>query len=151
MANYSIAIVGQAIGVLLWSFLNAGILRRIARTQRNWNIRFQDAYLVSIKAGFFAVIVTNVIILAITAIGLMARREEETILVFTSVTAFVVSAWSWWFAHSRALLALAKPTDQFSLENAKAMSSNVLVYFVLFVLAICLLIVGVSMISNMHR
>ena len=151
MANYSFAIIGQAIGVLLWSFLNAAILRRIARTQRNWNIRFQDAYVVSIKAGFFAVIITNVIIVAITVIALIARGEEETILVFTSVTAFVVSLWSLWFAHSRALLALAKPTDQFSLENAKAMSSTVLAYFVLFVLAICLLIVGVSMISNMLR
>ena len=50
-------IIGQVIGVLLWAaLLNAPILQWRARKLKNWSIRYKHAYLVSIKAGFIAVV-----------------------------------------------------------------------------------------------
>lgn len=43
MIEYGAAFSGQAIGVLLWSFLNAGILLWRARKLRGWVIQYKDA------------------------------------------------------------------------------------------------------------
>lgn len=114
-------LIGGVIGVLVWSFLNAGILRWRARKLRGWEIRYRDAYVVSIKAGFLALIFGE---LAAFAVLFTGNNDAEVLksvgMVFGLVT--------WWFAHSNALLKLAGPSSLLSPQDARALSASVFGY-----------------------
>ena len=100
MIEYGAALLGQVIGVLLWSFLNAAILLWRARKLKNWSIRYKDAYFVSLKAGLIGLVFADAAVLAVAFAG----NTSEDLLKYVGLLFGVVA---WWFAHSSALLKLA--------------------------------------------
>lgn len=119
MIDISAMIIGQALGVLLWSLLlNAPILRWRARELRNWSIGYKDAYIISIKAGFVSFVTADV---AVLAAALSGSADEELLksvgLLFGLVT--------WWFAHSSGLLKLAGQSVLLTVKDARSISTSV--------------------------
>lgn len=137
MIEYGAAILGQAIGVLLWSFLNAAILLWRARTLRSWAIRYKDAYVVSIKAGFIALVFGNAAALAVAVAGGSSEELLKSIGLLFGVV-------SWWFAHSSALLKLAGTSTPLTVKDARAISASVFGYLFggLFALALVVVLIA---------
>jgi hypothetical protein len=137
MIELSAMLVGQAIGVLLWSaILNAPILQWRARSLRNWHIKYKHAYLVSIKAGFIALIVGDAAVLSIAISG---NTNEQ----FLNLVGFVFGLTSWWFSHSSALLKLADSTGSITVKEARSISTSVIGYIIggLFALGFVVIII----------
>ncbi|MEW5792641.1 MAG: hypothetical protein ACOY4L_00670 [Pseudomonadota bacterium] len=134
-------IAGPAIGVLLWSFLNASILQWRARKLRNLSIRYKDAYLVSIKAGLVALVVGDLAVLAVAFSGNSNEQLLNSVGLLFGVT-------SWWFAHSNGLLKLAGQSSLPSPKDARAISASVFGYWIggLFALSLVLLL-GIGLVS----
>ena len=127
-------IVGQAVGVLLWSLLNASILKWRARKIKAWLINFKPAYLLSIKAGFVALVVGDAAVFAAAFSGSASEDLFKNVgLLFGLV--------SWWFTHSNALLKLAGPSLPLSVKEARAISANVFGYLFGAVFALGLVLV----------
>lgn len=114
-------IIGQVIGILLWAaLLNAPILQWRARKLKHWSIRYKDAYLVSIKAGLIAAVLSFVVTLGIL---LLVPADVDPL---AQLVGLIVALLSWWLAHSNALLKLSGPHSLLSVSDARAISSSVL-------------------------
>jgi hypothetical protein len=118
MIEYGAAFLGQVIGVLLWSFLNAAILLWRARKLKNWAIRYKDAYAVSLKAGLIGLVSADAAILAVAFLG----NTSEDLLKYVGLLFGVVA---WWFAHSSALLKLPGALALLTVKDARAISASV--------------------------
>lgn len=131
MIEYGAALLGQVIGVLLGSFLNAAILLWRARKLRGWFIRYKDAYVVSLKAGFIAVVFGDAAVLAVAFAG----GTSEDLL---KSVGFLFGVVAWWFGHSSALLKLAGTSMPLTVKDARAISASVFGYLfgALFVLSL---------------
>ncbi len=130
----------QAIGVLFWSaILNAPMLQWRASALRSWHIKYKHAYLVSIKAGFIALIVGNAAVLSLAFSGNMNEQ-------FLNLVGFVFGITSWWFAHSRALLKLADSTKSITVKEARLISTSVIGYIIggLFALGLVLVLIVIA-------
>ncbi len=115
----SAALLGQAIGVVLWAFvLNAPVLMWRARRMQAWYITYLKAGVVSIKAGLVALIVGNI---AFLAAALTEAIGEEAL----RMIGFLASTISWWFAHSNALLKLAGTSTPLTVGRARVISLSV--------------------------
>jgi hypothetical protein len=136
MAEYIGALIGQAIGVLLWSFLNASVLVWRARAMRAWTIAYRTAYIVSIKAGYIAIIFAN---LAVLSLAFAGYKDEEA-LKWTGVLFGVVS---WWFAHSNALMRIDGPKSLLGPKDARAISASVFGYLLAGFFGIGVLLIGI--------
>lgn len=137
MIDISAMIIGQALGVLLWSLLlNAPILRWRARKLSNWSIGYKDAYIISIKAGFISFVFADV---ATFAAALSGNPNEELL----KSVGFLFGLVAWWFAHSNGLFKLAGPSNLLSPKDARAISTSVFGYLIggLFALSLLLLLV----------
>ena len=128
-------IVGQAVGVLLWSLLNASILQWRARKIKAWAINFKQAYFLSLKAGLVALVVGDAAVFAITFSG----SSSEDLLKYVGLLFGLVS---WWFTHSNALLKLAGPSLPLTVKEARAISASVFGYLfgALFALSLVLVL-----------
>jgi len=117
-------IIGQVLGILLWAaILNAPILQWRARKLKHWNIRYKDAYLVSIKAGFIAAVLSLAVTLGIV---LLVPLDADAVDVLSRLVGVVVALLSWWLAHSNALLKLSGPHGLLSVNEARSISGSVL-------------------------
>jgi len=142
MAEYIGGLIGQALGVLVWSFLNASILVWRARKMRTWAIAYRAAYFVSIKAGYIALVFAH---LAVLALLLSGYRDEEALRwigVLFGITA-------WWFAHSNSLLKLDGPKSLLSVKDARAISASVFGYLFAGLFGIGLLVLAVLTVAVM--
>ncbi len=121
MLNIVASIIGRVIGVLLWAaLLNAPILQWRARKLKNWSIGYKVAYVVSIKAGLIAVVLSFVVQLGIVLL------LPPDVAPLDQVVGFIVALSSWWLVHSNALLKLSGPHGLLSVSDARSISSNVL-------------------------
>ena len=136
MMEYGAAVLGQVVGVLLWSFLNAAILLWRARKLKSWAIRYKNAYVVSLKAGFIGVVFADAAVLAIAFSG----TATEDLLKYVGLLFGIVA---WWFAHSSALLKLAGTSTPLTVKDARAISASVFAYLfgTVFALAIILVLI----------
>ena len=139
MADLVGALIGQAIGVLLWSFLMAAVLRKQALRRRKWEIRYGDAYFVSLKAGFTSMAFAD---LASFAAAFLSTQNED--LVKSVGMLFGITAW--WYAHSSALLKLSGPQSSLSINDARAISNRVfvLVFGCIFLVGMAILIFALA-------
>jgi len=134
MIELSAMLLGQIVGVLLWSaVINAPILQWRARTLRNWYIKYKHAYMISIKAGFVALIVGDAAVLSIAFSG---NTNEQ----FLKLVGFAFGITSWWFAHSSALLKLADSTDSLTVKEARSISTSVIGYLIAGLFALVLVV-----------
>jgi hypothetical protein len=136
MIEYGAAVLGQVVGVLLWSFLNAAILLWRARKLKSWAIRYKDAYVVSLKAGFIGVVFAEAGVLAVAFSGTTSEDLLKNVGLLFGIVA-------WWFAHSSALLKLAGTSTPLTVKDARAISASVFAYLfgTVFALAIILLLI----------
>lgn len=118
MPELETVLIGQAIAVVLGSFLNAVILVWRARKLRAWVIRYRDAYLVAIEAGVVALIIGDAAIFIVS----LAGGEDEVFLASVGLLVFVGS---WWYTHSNALLKLADPRSPLSDKDIRAITVRV--------------------------
>lgn len=121
-------VLGEAAGLLLWSFLNALALQWQARKSKSWRIDYKSAHLLSLKAG-------SVALLAGDAVWLVGDTG-----VFTMVSAGIVRAahlpyigvivgvLSWRYIHSNLLMTLAGSSISLALEEARHISAVVFGY-----------------------
>lgn len=145
MIELSAMILGQTIGVLLWSsLLNAPILQWRARTLKNWNISYKNAYFVSIKSGFMALIIGDA---AVLSIALSGNAREQWI----NLVGFIIGATSWWFAHSNALLKLAGPTGILTVKDARSVSASVFGYLIGSLFALVLVVALIASAVSMFK
>ena len=121
MIEYGAAVLGQVVGVLLWSFLNAAILLWRARKLKSWTLRYKDGYVVSLKAGFIGVVFADAAVLAVAFSG----TTSEDLLKYVGLLFGIVA---WWFAHSSALLKLAGTSTPLTVKDARAISASVFGY-----------------------
>ena len=139
MAELLVALAGQVLGVLLWSFLMAAVLRGQALKMRSWEVRYKDAYFVSITAGFTSIVFADLASLAAT---LLSNQNED--LVKSVGLLFGITVW--WYAHSNALLKLSGPQSLLSVKDARAISNRVftLVFGGIFLVGIAIVIVSLA-------
>ncbi len=139
MIEYGAALAGQAIGVLLWSFLNAAILLWRARKLKGWVIRYKDAYIVSLKAGFWGLVFGDAAVLAVAFAG----GTSEDLFKYVGLLFGVVA---WWFAHSNALLKLAGTSTPLTVKDARAISASVFGYLFGALFALALVVVVIALV-----
>ena len=128
--------IGQVIGALLLSALNAALLQWRARVRRSWIISFRNAYRLCLKAALIALLISDIAIFTSVAFGgTNADLLRNVALLFGLV--------SWWFAHSNGLLKLAGPSIPLATKEARALSANVFAYFLgaIFVLSLAVAVV----------
>lgn len=137
MIEYGAALLGHAIGVLLWSFLNAAILLWRARKLKSWAIRYKDAYVVSLKAGLIGLVFADAAIFTVAFAG----NTSEDLMKYVGLLFGVVA---WWFAHSSALLKLAGTSKPLTVKDARAISASVFGYLfgALFALALIVALIA---------
>ncbi len=122
-------VVAQVVGVLLGALLNAALLIWRALKLRNWVIHYRNAYVVSIKAGFVAVVCADVATIAVALVGGTNDKLLDNVgLLFGLV--------GWWFMHSSALIKLAGSANPITVKDARALSASVFSFGILFFLAI---------------
>ena len=134
MIEYGAVLLGQIVGVLLWSFLNAAILLWRARKLKSWAIRYKDAYVVSLKAGIIGLVFANAAVLAVAFAG----GASDDLLKYVGMLFGIVA---WWFAHSSALLKLAGTSMMLTAKDARAISANVFGYLLGALFALSLIVV----------
>ena len=100
-------------------------------------IRYKDAYVVSIKAGFIALVFGNAAVLAVALGGAVSEELFKSIGLLFGVV-------SWWFAHSSALLKLAGTSTPLTVKDARAISASVFGYLFGGVFALALAIVLIA-------
>ena len=144
MIEYGAALLGQVVGVLLWSFLNAAILLWRARKLKSWAIRYKDAYIVSLKAGIIGLVFADAAVVAVAFAG----GASEDLLKYVGLL-FGIGAW--WFAHSNALLKLASTSFTLTVKDARAISASVFGYLFGALFALGLIVVLIVLVVGAIR
>lgn len=85
MSAPAVNVVAQAAGRLVVSMISASVLQWLARTTRGWTISCRPAYLLSLKAGFAAVVAANVAIPAVAAAGDADAKLPENAALLTDL------------------------------------------------------------------
>ena len=121
-------VLGEAAGLLLWSFLNALALQWQARKSKSWRIDYKSAHLLSLKAGSVALLAGDAVwlvgdtgILTMVSAGIVRTAHLPYIGV-------IVGVLSWRYIHSNLLMTLAGSSVSLALEEARNISAFVFAY-----------------------
>jgi hypothetical protein len=133
-------ILGEAAGLLLWSFLNALVLQWRARKVKSWRIDYKSAHLLSLKAGSVALLAGDAVVLVgDTGIFAMASagivRAEH--LPYIGV---IVGVFTWRYLHSNLLMTLAGSSISLALDEARTISAVVFGYLFGMVVALSIVL-----------
>ncbi len=106
---------------------NAPVLKWRTRKLKSQNINFKDAYLVSIKALFVAVIVRDFIVIIIVS---EFSSISENFINIINIIILIVSGTVWWVVHSNSLHKIKIESGSLALEDARTITSSVLGYLI---------------------
>lgn len=113
------ALIGQAVGVLLWAaLLYAPILQWRSRVRLSWNLPYKRAVLISLKAAGMAIVVSMLLVFVADLTNSTGPLIEAAI----SLAAIL----AWWFTHSTAVLTESQNTISISLKDARLLSAAVM-------------------------
>ncbi|MEX0450515.1 hypothetical protein V6X62_01625 [Spiribacter sp. 218] len=134
------ALIGQAVGVLLWTaLLYAPILQWRSRVRLNWNLSYKRAVVISLKAAGMAIVVSMLL-------GFVAGLTSSTNpLIDASISLAAILAW--WFTHSTAVLTESQNTISISLKDARMLSAGVMGWAIglLFALGLVVAVLGMAL------
>ena len=144
-------ILGEAAGLLLWSFINALVLQWQARKFKSWRIDYKSAHLLSLKAGSVALLAGDAVVLAgDTGILTMASagivRAEH--LPYIGV---IVGVFTWRYVHSNLLMTLAGSSISLALEEARTISAVVFGYLFGAVVALSIVIMLLFSLTSLFK
>ena len=121
-------VLGEAAGLLLWSFLNALALQWQARKSKSWRIDYKSAHLLSLKAGGVALLAGDAVwlvgdtgILTMVSAGIVRTAHLPYIGV-------LIGVFTWRYLHSNLLMTLAGSSISLALEEARTISAVVFGY-----------------------
>jgi hypothetical protein len=124
MKQLSAEIIGQAVGVLFFSaILFTPILQWHVRKVGNWHITYKQAYIVSIKTWFMALIVFHVVRLTI---AFSLNMDEYLHLLIAGISGIA----SLWFVYSNAILNLPESTGTITKKDARSISTRVICWII---------------------
>lgn len=138
-------IIIQILVVTFWScVLNAPILQYRARKLTNWYIDYKDAALVSVKAGIAGVIIGFITMFIIALV-------DNTNIKLLKSLGMLFGIAAWWFILSNGLLNLTDPARTLSLKEARAISSSVLRFYIIFALIVALIVILLGVLIKWGR
>ena len=101
-------IVGEAAGLLLWSFINALVLQWRARKLKSWCIDYKAAHLLSLKASTVALLAGNAVLLvgdtgvfALVSAGIVRAEHLPYI-------GMLIGVFTWRYLHSNLLMKIGR-------------------------------------------
>lgn len=128
MPDLLVVIVGEASGLLLWSFINALVLQWRARKLKSWRIDYKAAHLLSLKASTVALLAGNAVVLvgdtgvfAMVSAGIVRAEHLPYIGV-------LIGVFTWRYLHSNLLMTLAGSSISLALDEARTISAVVFGY-----------------------
>ncbi len=114
----------QAIMILILApVTNVPLLKWRARKLKGLNINFGDAYIVSIKALFAAVIVRDVIVIIVVS---EFPPMSENFVKIMEIIILVASGMAWWVVHSKSLHKIEVENGLLALDVSRTITSSVL-------------------------
>lgn len=134
------ALIGQAVGVLLWAaLLYAPILQWRSRARLSWNLPYTRAVVISLKAAGMAIVVSMLL-------GFVAGLTHSTGPLIDAAV-FLAGILAWWFTHSTAVLTESQNKISISLRDARLLSAAVMGWAIglLFALGLVLAVLGMAL------
>ena len=114
--------------LFLSAVLAAPILQWRARKLQDYHLTYKDASILSMKAGFIAVIVRNAFVIALALMGIVIGPGFKILSILLGVI-------EWWFFSSNAILKLDNSNSLLTVKDARSISTSTLICFIAGILA----------------